>query len=96
MKGAVHKKPINKDRIFEIHENTKHLIWKRDYMISEKTCKKIEKLNMLLIETQNYGEGDSLKEFNDLEKEVRKIILNEWNDIKDALRKIYAIEKKEG
>jgi len=35
-------------------------------------------------------------EFNDLEKEVRKIILNEWNDIKDALRKIYAIEKKEG
>jgi len=96
MKDAVHKKPINKDRIFEIYKNTTHLIWKRDYMISEKTCKKIEKLNILLFETQNYGEGDSLKEFNDLEKEVRKIILNEWNETKDALRKIYAIEKKEG
>jgi len=98
MKDAVHKKPINKDRIFEIYENTTHLIWKRDYMISEKTCKKIEKLNMLLFETQNYNykERDSLKEFTDLEKEVRKIIINEWNDIKDTLRKIYAIEKKEG
>ena len=96
MKGAVHKKPINKDRIFKIHKNTTHLIWKRDYMISEKTCKKIEKLNILLSETQNYEEGYSLKEFTDLEKEVRNIIINEWNDIKDALRKIYAIEKKEG
>lgn len=65
-------------------------------MISEKTCKKIEKLNILLSETQNYEEGYSLKEFTDLEKEVRNIIINEWNDIKDALRKIYAIEKKEG
>ena len=96
MKNAVYTKPINKDRIFEIYKNTTDLIWKRDYMISEKTCKKIEKLTMILFETQNYRERDSLKEFTDLEEEVRKIIVNEWNDIKNALRKIYAIEKKEG
>ena len=96
MKTAVYKKPINKDRISEIYQNTKNLIWKRDYMISEKTCKKIEKLIILLSEIQDYREGDSLKEFTDLEKEVRKIVINEWNDIKYSLRKIYAIEKKEG
>ena len=96
MMEAIHKKHIDIDRISEIYKNTTHLIWKRDYMISEKTCKKIEKLIILLYEIQDYREGDSLKEFTDLEKEVRNIIINEWNDIKYSLRKIYAIEKKEG
>jgi len=95
MMEAIHKEHIDRDRIFEIWENTKDFIWKNDYMISENTYKKIEKLNMILFEFQNEKEEKLYREFRDLEKEVREIVIDEWNDIKKNLREAYDIEREE-
>ena len=95
MMEAIHKEHIDRDRIFEIWKNTKDFIWKNDYMISENTCKKIEKLNMILFEFQNEKEEKLYREFRELEKEVREIVIDEWNDIKKNLREAYDIEREE-
>lgn len=95
MLEAIHKEQIDRDRITEIWNNTKDFIWKKDYMISEYTCKKIEKLTMLLFEFQNKEKEKFNREFSELEREVREIVIDEWNDIKKNLREVYDIEREE-
>lgn len=89
IRDGLHKSPIDTKKMNELTKNTQYFFWHRGWLISKETFKKIEKLEFAIFVAVADIDKESLKRFHEAEKEVRKIIVNDWKETEDKLRKFH-------
>lgn len=78
----------------DLRKDARYFIWQKEYMASEATVKKIEELldNILFADMDRSKEA--LKKYHESDKAVKKIIIEEQNEIIIEIRKIYGYSEE--
>ena len=96
MRREINKDTVDKKITENILKDVEDFYWKRRYMISIDTFKKIDELHTKLFiasidiaQLSNDEAEKLLKDFRMAESKVRDIIIMEWENIENSIRKFY-------
>lgn len=89
IKEELYNEQKDTKKMNEVRNDAQCFFWKKKYMISQETVKKIEEWQLTIFEAEIDGEKESFKKYYEAEKEVRTTINNEWNEVEDKIRKFY-------
>jgi len=90
IKEELYNEQRDTKKMNELRNDAQCFFWKKKYMISQETVKKIEKLQLTIFQAELDRRKKSFKKYYEAEKEVRTTINNEWNEIEDKIRKFYS------
>jgi len=86
---------VHTEKMNALLRDAQYHLWQKGYMVSKKTKKKINDLQLDLLEAEVDREKESSKKFRDSNLEVTDIILKEWRFVEEEIRKIYGYSEAE-